>query len=89
MARLTFRRPAPEIRSAAPHPVSASVAVNAQPCAAAAEPADAAGCGWFDSSFDLWQGLEVREEPVAGSFAGVELWQLHGVAAKGLRRCAA
>lgn len=34
---------------------------------------DRAGCGWFDSSFELSQGLEVKDAPEGVDF---ELWLL-------------
>lgn len=62
MARLTFRRP--EIATA--HPQAGNGQTTAR-CdsrdGAAANHADAAvGPGWFESTFDLWHGLDVREE---------------------------
>lgn len=89
MARLTFRRPA-----AAAHPAPVAVPARAgsgphQHVAAVADDDPAVGPGWFESSFDLWQGLDVREElPVAGAFANLELWQLGSRVAAG-SRCSA
>lgn len=83
MARLTFRRPATDSCAAVRPRVEESA-----PGLEAPEPGDAAGCGWFDSSFDLWQGLEVREEPVAGAVADMARWVFRGVAGNELQ-CAA
>ncbi len=51
-------------------------AALATPVAVLTEPQalrDRAGCGWFDSSFELSQGLEVSDAPDSVDF---DLWLL-------------
>ncbi|MDI4635808.1 hypothetical protein J7U46_22270 [Pelomonas sp. V22] len=57
-------------------PPATALAALATPVAVIAEPQDLrdrAGCGWFDSSFELSQGLEVSDAPEGVEF---ELWLL-------------
>lgn len=62
MARLTFRRPqnAAAQRRTADAWMGAPSGIAIEPAAGATE--DAVGPGWFESTFDLWHGLDVREE---------------------------
>lgn len=59
----TARRQPPAAQAATP------VAVIAKPAALE----DTAACGWFDSSFELSQGLEVSDAPDGVDF---DLWLL-------------
>ncbi len=89
MARLTFRRPAAAANAATvAMPARAEGGLHHLVATAASDELPV-GPGWFESSFDLWQGLEVREElPVAGAFADLDLWQLGSRNASAMR-CAA
>ena len=65
MARLTFRRP--EIATARPQAgnVRTTARWDSRDGAAANDTDTAVGPGWFESTFDLWHGLDVREEDSA------------------------
>ena len=68
MARLTFRRPAAATRSSLDDDAAArsTALIDFDELGARlAETAAATGPGWFESTWDLWHGLEVREETTA------------------------
>ncbi|EHR69719.1 hypothetical protein BurJ1DRAFT_0840 [Burkholderiales bacterium JOSHI_001] len=60
---LKFRTPASAAATAiTPLGLEALLAQDSAPAAADPAPAsDPAGCGWFDSSYDLGKGLQVTE----------------------------
>jgi hypothetical protein len=65
-----LRRPKPAVvcdagDAAATHALATSAASAAAAAAGQAEPGDQRACGWFDSSWELRQGLAVNELPEA------------------------
>ncbi len=72
----TARRQPPAAAIATP------VAVIAKPDALDAAKDERAGCGWFDSSFELSRGLEVSDAPAGVDF---DLWLLAFDTEQGLK----
>ena len=70
LSRAPLRRPKPAVvcdagDAAASHALASSAALAASAAAGHAEPGDVRACGWFDSSWELRQGLAVNELPEA------------------------